>query len=287
LWRKYQIRLSPRIDWGVVKLFSKIALPFALAGIFARVYSYIDSILLSKLVGVVAVGWYSIAYKITFAFQFIPLALVASIYPRFSEYFSNDKARLSILLERSTKYLLIIVLPIVVGISIMAKDIVLSIYSADYLNSILPLKILLVGLIFSFISFPLGAFLNACNKQSTQTVIVFVVMVSNILLNLLLIPVYGVVGASVSALIGNVLLMIFGYYFVSKISVVSYKSLFLTVFQLLLSAIVMGLIVWFVNIKLHYLVAIVAGAVVYPLMLYITKSVTKLQILESFSLIKK
>lgn len=287
LWRKYQIKLSPKIDWDVIRLFSKIALPFALAGIFARVYSYIDSILLSKLVGVVAVGWYSIAYKITFAFQFIPLALVASIYPRFSEYFSNDKGRLSILLERSTKYLLIIVLPIVVGISILAKDIVLSIYSTDYLNSILPLKILLISLIFSFISFPLGAFLNACNKQSTQTAIVFVVMVLNILLNLLLIPIFGVVGASVSALTGNILLTIFGYYFVSKISIVSYRSLLFTVSQLLLSVIVMGLTVWFVNSKFHYIIAIVAGAIVYPFMLFITKSITKSQIIEAFSLIKR
>jgi len=70
----------------------------------------------------------------------------------------------------------------------------------------LPLQVLLAGLVFSYISFPIGAFLNACNRQATQTAIVFFVMILNIALNFFLIPRYGVVGAAVSALAGNFVL---------------------------------------------------------------------------------
>lgn len=287
LFWQYRIKLIPRYDAKIFKYLGKIAIPFALAAIFARVYSYIDSILLSKLAGDAELGWYSIPYKITYAFQFIPLALVAALYPRFSEYFVNDKKKLAYIFERGIKYLLIIVFPIAVGIGVLAKDIILLVFTEEYINSILPLQILLAGLVFSYISFPIGAFLNACNKQVTQTVIVAGVMVINIILNLLLIPRFGVVGAAISALVGNIILAKVGYWIVPKITKVSHWFIFKTNLQLLVSVIVMGLLVWFVNTKVHFVWAILAGALVYLVMLFITRAVTREQIKEAYLLIKK
>ena len=287
LYKKYNIKLKPKYEPEVLKFLFKIAWPFALAAIFARVYSYIDSILLSKLVGDVALGWYSISYKITYSFQFIPLALMAVLYPRFSEYFISNKERLAYLLERSLKYLLIIVFPIIVGISILAHDIIISIYTIEYLPSILPLQILLVGLLFSYISFPLGAFLNACNRQITQTIIIFIVMVLNIILNLILIPIYGAVGAAISALMGNILLTILGYIIIPKIIKISHIFLLKTIFQLLIAVIIMGLTVWYINSYFNWGLAILAGAIIYPLFLIITRTITKKQIKEVFVLIKR
>ncbi|EKE05577.1 MAG: hypothetical protein ACD_19C00208G0001, partial [uncultured bacterium] len=113
--------------------------------------------------------------------------------------------------------MLIVVFPISVGIAVLAKDIVLYLYTPEFVNSILPLQILVGGLVFSFIGFPIGAFLNACDKQKTQTAIVGFAMVINIALNLLLIPNFGVVGAAISALVGNFLLTILGYAVVPQI----------------------------------------------------------------------
>jgi O-antigen/teichoic acid export membrane protein len=287
LIKKYKISFRPHYDKEVLKFFAKIAVPFALAAIFARVYSYIDSILLSKMMGDIQVGWYSIPYKITYAFQFIPLALVAALYPRFSEYFVNNKERLAYILERGIKYLLIIVFPITVGIGILSRDIILSIYTEEFINSILPLKILLAGLVFSYLSFPIGAFLNACNRQVTQTIIVFVVMVLNIVLNVILIPIYGVVGAAIAALCGNILLTVAGYMIIPSITKVSHWFFVKSIFQLVIATSVMGLAVWYVNIDYNYGIAILVGIVVYPIMLFATRSITKEQIQEALFLIRR
>lgn len=287
LFIKHGISLRLKWDKVVMKFFLKITIPFALAAIFARVYSYVDSILLSKLMGDKEVGWYSIPYKITYAFQFIPSALVAALYPKFSEYFVQDKNKLAYTLERSLKYLLIIVFPIVFGISILAKDIVLSLYTTEYLNSVLPLQILLVGLIFSFISFPLGAFLNACNKQISQTVIVFFIMLINIVSNLILIPKLGIVGAAISALIGNFFLVLFSLFVVPKIAKVSHSFIFKSLVQVLLSATIMGIFVWYINSHFHYLFAILVGIVVYAGALFAFGVVTRDQLKEAYSLINK
>lgn len=284
---KYHIRLKPGYDRETFLHIIRITIPFALAAILARFYSYFDSIILSRLAGDAAVGWYSIPYKITYAFQFIPLALVAALYPRFSEYYEHNREKLAFLFQEGVKYLLIIVCPIAVGISVLARDIVLEIYSPEYLPSILPLQILMAGLVFSFISFPIGSFLNACNHQKTQTAIVALVLGVNIILNLLLIPGYGIIGAAIAALVGNILLALLGYIIVPRIAAVSHRYLFKTVSQIVLSSVFMGFGVYYIKFFTHFTVAIIFGAVIYVVMLIVTRTITRTELVDIKQLLKR
>ncbi|MCF6276477.1 MAG: flippase [Candidatus Magasanikbacteria bacterium] len=287
LYKKHKISLRPKYDKKVFIRLIQIAIPFAIAAIFARVYSYADSILLSKLAGNEAVGWYSIPYKITYAFQFVPLAFVAALYPRFSEYFVSDKKKLSELFEKSLRYLLIVVFPISVGIAVLAKDIILTIYTPEFSNSILPLQILVGSLIFSFISFPIGAFLNACDRQKIQTVIVGFVMVVNVGLNLILIPIYGVVGAAISALVGNILLAVLGYTIVPQVIKLKHSRIFKMFLKSAFSALIMGIFVWWTNIYINLFGAVLVGAVVYSVMVFATKTMTISQVKDAYFIFRK
>ncbi|EKD66941.1 MAG: polysaccharide biosynthesis protein, partial [uncultured bacterium] len=284
---KHHLSLKPHFQSAIAKRIAIIAIPFALAAVFARVYSYIDSILLSKMIGNEAVGFYSIPYKITYAFQFIPLALIASLYPKFSEYFAHDKKKLSQVFEQGMKYLLLISMPIAFGIAVLSKDIVLFLYTDEYLPSVLPLQILIISLIFSYLSFPIGAFLNACDKQKIQTAIVGAVMALNIVLNLLLIPLYGVSGAAISALVGNVLLTVLGYLIVPQITHVSHGFIAKTFVQILFAALGMALAVYLVNTQVNFFYAILVGAVTYPILLFVTRSVNMKELKEALLFIKR
>lgn len=284
---KYNISFRPKYDKETAKYLTKIAVPFALAAIFSRVYSYIDSILLSKMIGDAAVGFYSIPYKITYAFQFIPLALVATLYPQFSEFFVNDRQKLAYIFERGVKYLLLISMPIAIGFFVLSKDIILLLYTEEYLESVIPLQILIISLIFSYLSFPIGAFLNACDRQKSQTTIVGIVMIINIILNVLLIPRVGIVGASISALIGNILLAVIGYIIVPKIVIISHSYIAKAFFHILLSASCMGLLVYITNVRFHFLYAILVGMIFYPTLLFLFRSVSLKEIREVVSLVRK
>jgi len=283
----YGIKPLPRFEKKTFTFLWKITIPFALAAIFARVYGYIDSILLKEMLGDTAVGWYSTPYKITYAFQFLPLALVAAIYPRMSEYFVSNKEKLATILHDSIKYLFVVSVPIAFGIGVLAPDIILFLYGVDYLPSVLPLQILIMGLIFSFVGFPIGACLNACNKQSTQTTIVGIVMVVNILLNLALIPRIGVSGAATAALVGNTLLSLLGYFFLPKIAPIDHVKYFSTFVRVMFCGMTMGLIVYGVNLYSNIFVSIVVGAVVYIGMIFVTRLITKAEVLEAVQVMKK
>lgn len=281
-------RIKPKLHRVTpsMKKFMRIAVPFAIAAVLARLYSYADSMILSRVAGDLAVGWYSIAYKITFAFQFIPLALVASLYPKFSEYFTSNKQKLAHLFEQGMVYLLLIAAPVAVGIATLAPDIILSIYTDEYANAILPLQILMSSLVFSFLSFPIGACLNACHRQTAQTVIVAITLVVNVSMNLWLIPLYGVVGAACAAVAGNAILAVAGYTMLPKIMSLPHLAMAWRAVRILLSAAAMGWIVYMVNTQTSFLLAIVAGAMSYPILLFVTKTITIQQVKDAKKLVR-
>ncbi len=287
VYRSCGLRLIPRYNRETFKLLSFVAIPFALAAIFGRAYSYIDVIFLKKMAGDAEVGYYSTPSKISFAFQFIPMALIASLYPKFSEFFVSNKERLVRVFLDSIKFLFIIALPISIGIYILAEDIILLVFTDEYIHSVEPLKILVVSLVFSFLSFPIGAFLNACSKQTAQTIITGIILALNIILNIILIPKMGAVGAAWSALVANIMLGVLGYCVIPRIVKLPHASILKTMLRISVSGLVMGAAVWFASQYFHVLFSIVVGALVYVAMLFISKSISKSEIFELVSLIRK
>lgn len=287
LYRRHGIVPKVSIDPDIKRKLIGLVLPFALAGIFVRVYSYIDSILLHKIAGEEVLGWYSIGFKITTAFQFIPLALVAALYPRLSEYYAKDRERLTQLFQDALRYMLLISIPIVVGIAVLAKDLVMLVYTSSYLPAVLPLQIMIFSLLFTFLNFLLGALLNACDREKTQTGLIGTVMVINIILNIILIPLYGAVGAAIAALAGNGLLTVFSLFVVPNIIHLNARKITRIVFQTVFAAVIMGAGVFFAGKYTNVIIAVVVGVVMYPGMLFLMKVVKIEELREMRSMLKR
>lgn len=269
------VKISITWNWSFSKKLLAIAFPFALAGIFTRVYSFADTIMLSKLMDEVAVGWYSIPNKITFAFQFLPLALVSGLYPRIAQAYVKEKSRVGELFEGAMRYLAVLVVPISIGIGVHAMDIVHVLFTSEYAASVLPLQILLASLIFAFLGYPVGSVLNGCNRQATQTAIMGAAMVVNVVGNFVLIPKYGVNGAAIAALLGNAMLFVGGYAFLHTVVKVRHKVVFSIVGRALFSGVLMGAVVWYAQHYIFWPLTIPLGAVVYLSCIYLLKLVQK------------
>jgi len=266
--------LIPTWDNVFVKRVLKIALPFALAGAFVKVYSYLDTVLLSQFLGANAVGIYAIAYKLTYAFQFLPMAFIAALYPGISSLLVNDRDRVVKVFDDAMWYMMLLATPIVLGIWSIADKIVPAFAGPEFIESILPLQILIFVLFFIFLDFPIGALLNAADRQVTKTVIMGVTMVVNVVLNLILIPQYGVVGATISALGGFLVLFVAGLYFVPQI--ISWNPIRLVhrLFPILISGIAMAVVAVFLKAHLHFVLVIVVAAVVYFALLFSLKALS-------------
>ncbi|MBI4458392.1 polysaccharide biosynthesis protein, partial [Candidatus Uhrbacteria bacterium] len=209
LWSTYAVyrrfRVAPQValDPGMTRFFLRVAAPFALAGVFSRVYSSIDSILLSKFVSEAAVGVYGVGYKVAFAFQFLPMSLAAAVYPAMSESYVSNRERLVQVFRTALKYLFVLVVPLAAGIGLLADRLLAAVYGHAFSAADAPLQILMVSLIFAFLYWPAGSLLNACDRERINTAVMGCTMIGNILLNLILIPRFGSVGAALAALAGN------------------------------------------------------------------------------------
>ena len=243
LKRKIKVPLKFVYDKALIKEIIKIAWPFAVYAIFQRLYTYLDSVLLSVLAGDVQVGLYQIAFKIIFALQFLPMAFTASLYPAMSSYWQNNRGQLLISFERAMNYLIIISLPIIIGTIVLADKIIL-LFSQGYSAAVLPLEISIIALFFIFINFPIGSLLNACDHQQKNTLNMGIVMLVSIVLNLLLIPRLQAVGASLTVLITNFLMFILGMYWVKKIIPYRYGKNLKIFAKVLFASLIMGIIVF-------------------------------------------
>ncbi len=194
----------------------KTAIPFALAGAFVKLYTNADVVLLNKLAGDEAAGLYSVPYKLTFAFQFIPMAFTAALYPAMSRAYTTDRARLAELLRKSMRYLALIVAPLVVGVMVLAKEAVVFVYGPDYLGSVMPLVVMIPTLIFIFLDFPIGSLLNGTDRQMTQTKLMGMAVLISVALNVILIPTYGVMGVAIASLVSHAALFIGGLMAVNR-----------------------------------------------------------------------
>jgi len=253
----------------------KIAFPFALAAIFVKVYSYVDSIFISKIIGTTAVGIYSLAYKFTYAFQFLPLAFTAALYPGLSSLVGKDEKALAKLFEKGMWYVLLLAVPITFGIWAIANDAVL-LAGEGYRDAGPVLSLLIFVLIPIFLDFPVGSLLNAANKQIIKTTIMGITMVINVLLNLLFIPLLGIQGAALSALISFSVMFFIGLYFVPKvISGYRFRRLIKISLPIFISGIIMAFCAYYFNQIMSYLYVIPLGAIIYLICLYFTRAIPK------------
>lgn len=203
-----------RDDWSRADLLAMmhLAIPFALAGIFVKIYSYVDTLFLEAYWPKAEVGHYAVAYKLTYAFQFLPLTFVAALYPGLSAmYAKGDKVALQRALHGSLRLMMLISVPIAVGLSAFC-DLIPVLFGSSYRAAVPVLHVLSWVLIPIFWDFPIGSLLNATHRARLKTASMGIAMVVNVIANAVLVPRYGAVGASYAAVISFVLLGLIGLY---------------------------------------------------------------------------
>jgi O-antigen/teichoic acid export membrane protein len=206
------------IDWLFWKYIIKEALPFAATSMFVVIYYYIDTVLLSVMVPNAnqVVGWYSAAYKIVMFLSFIPGVYFLSIFPAMSNFFKNSTDSLKFAFERSIKYMAMLGIPIAVGITLLADKIILLVYGEAYIPAVIALQILVWSVVLIFIDSAFSYLFSSINRQITVAKIMGIVALVNVGLNIIIIPYYSYVGASLVTLSSDLITLVLMVMSVSK-----------------------------------------------------------------------
>lgn len=184
------------------------ALPFVATAFFITLYFKIDVVLLSKLVSKEELGWYSASFKLIEALQFIPGVITGAAFPLMSRLFLNGKQQLKKSYQMLFKYLLFLALPMSMGVTILARPLIILIYGEEFLLAATSLKILIWALGFIFLNSLLASTMAVINRMKTFSIVIGFNVLLNVALNLILIPSWGAnlgyLGASLATLISEV-----------------------------------------------------------------------------------
>lgn len=278
--KKLKASLKLKFDKKIAKKIIKIAWPFFVAGIFIKLYASADILILSRVVGQIYVGWYSIPMKIVTALQFIPAAFAAAMFPAMSHLFAKDKSKLPQVFEKAMFFLMLLSVPIALGIFSLADQIILKIYTAEFAPSILSLQIVIFGMMFIFLEYPLGSLLNACNKQTANTINRGIMTISNIVLNLFLIPYFHFIAASGVYVFTIFLFMFLNWWQVNKILDYNRRYLFLSGIKIFLAGLIMMASLLYFKQFVSFLILVPVGAVIYFGVLWMIRGIGKNELSE-------
>jgi O-antigen/teichoic acid export membrane protein len=135
-----------------------------------------------------------------------------------------------------------------------------------------------LALLFIFLNFPVGALLNACDRQKRNTTNMAAVTFISLGLNLFFIPNFQALGASITVLISNFLMLLFGLFSMRGLIVYRPAKNARTLFSALVSALLMGLFIFFTKQYLHVFIAVLIGAIVYFISLLMLGGIRKADI---------
>ncbi len=270
LVKKIKIRVKIYFDQDLAKRWIIRAIPFFMAAGFLKAYNTIDSILIKNIAGDEAVGLYSIPAKIVFTFPFLAMAVSAAVYPAMSNYVKNFPSRIQPLFSRTIIILFAISMPIAVGISLLSDAIVASIWP-EFNSSSAGLKILIWSIVFLYIEYPFGLLLNATGNEKQNTINRGIQLAAFCGMNLILIPLYGYMGAIYSSFVTSIIIVVLGWAKSRKIVSVFNKKTTISMLKLFIASFIMGICVEWLNGEYSFLVIIPIAAFVYFVIVLILK----------------
>lgn len=210
-------RFSFIFDLSKVKWYIKESLPLYGFVVVSFLFLQLDILFVDFFYGKEAVGYYSIAVRLTRPFLIVPSALVMTVVPIFVKKMKND---LSIQAELETilKSLIIISFAASIMFTFKSKFFITLIFGDGYSTASLATSILFFSLIFNFINFFMLDMLTIHNKQKFNMYYILIVLFFFTLLGMLLIPMYYINGAAIARIISLMIGTSFLFVVLSKLN---------------------------------------------------------------------
>jgi O-antigen/teichoic acid export membrane protein len=235
---RVRFRAEPAVWRGLLRT----ALPLGLALAVNELYFRADTLIISLFEPFEQVGLYTLAYRILEFILVLGSIFLTTVFPLLSEAVAHDEPRALRLIQSSTDALVLLALPVVAGGLVLAPRIVELAGGPDFADASTPLSILLFAGALSWINGVFGFALVAKRRQLAALWLNLTALAFNLGLNLLLVPVYGIVVAAVVTVASELVILAGSYPLMRRHF--SFFPRLRTLGAALLGAGVMGAVLW-------------------------------------------
>ena len=172
--------------------------PMALSAISYFLMQSTDVLFISAYDTFESVAYYSIAVKLATVTALALISVNIVIAPKIASIY-NDKNfyQLKLILKKATRMNVVISLPIII-ILLFFSEYVLSTFGSNYILAKNALWILLIAQFFNSITGPSALYLNMTGRQKKLNGILVISLLINVVLNIILVPDFGMLGAAIS-----------------------------------------------------------------------------------------
>jgi len=271
--------LKKQIKKQIRKIFFLYSLPLIFSNILYDLFGYMDSFVIGLFKDTFNVGIYNAAFPIASLMAFVPSLFLQILFPMIVREFS--KKRIDImreLIKQVQKWILIINLPFFSLMFLFSGAFINLFFGAQYMAAEPVLRILSIGFFFYSLSDILGNLILVVGKSKTFLINIIILSVFNLVLNVLLIPKYGISGAAFSTTMSYIALAIILFFQVKRyINIVPIRR---KMFQILISVAIPSIILFYVRqfFSINIISVILLGSffiLLYILLIFITRSLDR------------
>lgn len=275
--RKF-VSISAKFDWHRFKPLITSAFAFGFSMFLATIYNQVDIVMLSMMKNMDAVGWYGAAYKLLSFTNLVPTVFATAFFPRMSMSMDN-REEISKIFSVGIKYLLLLAIPLVPGVFILAEKITILVFGNEFINSSMAIRILVFASGILFINIFLAGLYGATNHQIKIVIIQIIGLIVNVVSNALLIPKYSYIGASITTIITEGLVIILALSWAIKNICVIREFSFLP--KALFATTIMSIFLLIFN-NLHIILTILIAVAIYSILIILLGAVNLRQLKQNF-----
>lgn len=212
-YRKYRGN-KLHISWEYGKSLLKKSIHFILPGLMVAIYGQTDKVMLKQIIGPSEIGFYSTAVSVCNVWCFVLVAIIDSMYPAIMKVHKQSREKFNS--RNKLLYFIVFYLSVSISLffSLFARPIIFLLYGEAYLPAVAPLRIITWYTAFSYLGVARNAWVVCENRQKYLLRVYVSAAVSNVALNMLLIPVFGAAGAAVASLLAQIITLLVVPFFI-------------------------------------------------------------------------
>ena len=204
----YSILFRGNIHFKFALNLIKKSYPFGLGIIFVMIYDRIDVLLIQRLLSNESVAIYSVAYSIYRNSSILSGIFLSKFYNDCSKFFLINRKIDQETFLSTFKILLLLSMILILIFNLFGASLIKFFFTSRFIYSAQVLGIVSFALPFIFLNNLTGVTLNSIHKEKITMISTFIGMVVNISVNLYLIPKVGILGAVISTIITEWIILI-------------------------------------------------------------------------------
>ena len=189
--------------WQTAKELLRYSWPLILSGMVISIYMKIDQVMIKEMLGAEQVGHYAAAVRLSEAWYFVPMAITSSVFPAIINAKKQSEELYYQRLQKLYDLMVWLAVAIALPTTFLAPWVIRVLYGKAFLPAAGVLSIHIWAGVFVFLGVASGKWFLCENMQKEAFYRTFLGVICNVVLNIIMIPKYGISGAALSTLISQ------------------------------------------------------------------------------------